>query len=133
MPEEKKDFIIKDRRAFSEEDTVADEAEGSQTAPESETPKQAPPEGEATAGVPMPEINFPTFLMSLNMSAMLHLGLVEDPVTGEKTKNLPMAKQTIDILSLMEEKTKGNLTDDEDQILKGILYDLRINYVRAKS
>jgi hypothetical protein len=80
----------------------------------------------------MPAINFPTFLISLNASAMVHLGVIEDPATGEKTKNLPMAKQTIDILSMLEEKTKGNLSDDEEQMLKNILYDLRINFVRAK-
>ena len=133
MPEEKKDFIIKDRRTFTKEDPVAGEAEESHAAPESEAPKQTASESETESSAPMPEINFPTFLMSLNMSAMFHLGLIDDPATGEKTKNLPMAKQTIDILSLLEEKTQGNLTDEEEKILKGILYDLRINYVRAKT
>jgi len=50
--------------------------------------------------------------------------------TGKKKKNLPMAKQTIDILAMLEEKTKGNLADDESQLLKNILYDLRMRYVK---
>ena len=92
-------------------------------------------EGSAKTGAdqtPLPAINFSTFVISLNASALVHLGQLEDPATGSKSKNLPMAKQTIDILSMLEEKTKGNLTADEENILKNLLYDLRINYVREK-
>ena len=80
----------------------------------------------------LPEVNFPTFIMSLNASALFNLGIIEDPATGQSAKNLPMAKQTIDILSMLEEKTRGNLTKDEAEILKNILYDLRIAYVRER-
>ena len=55
-----------------------------------------------------------------------------DPVKGEKTKNTGLAKQTIDILNMLEEKTRGNLTKDEENILKNILYDLRIRYVKEQ-
>ena len=79
----------------------------------------------------MPKVNFPTFIISLNASALVHLGAIEDPASGEKVKNLPMAKQTIDILSMLEEKSRGNLTNEEENILKNILYDLRILYVKA--
>lgn len=81
---------------------------------------------------PLPEINFPTFIISLNASALLHLGAIEDPATGQKNKNLAMAKQTIDILSMLEEKTMGNLNPEEEKMLKDILYDLRIIYVKEK-
>ena len=80
----------------------------------------------------MPEINFMTFIMSLNASAMVHLGIIEDPATGQKTKNLALGKQTIDILGMLEEKTKGNLDKDEENMLKHMLYDLRIFYVKEK-
>ena len=80
---------------------------------------------------PLPTINFATFIFSLNSSALVQLGLMEDPMTGENTENLPLAKQTIDILSMLEEKTKGNLDTDEAAMLKNILYDLRIHYVKA--
>jgi Domain of unknown function (DUF1844) len=78
----------------------------------------------------LPEINFSTFIFSLNSSALVHLGLVEDPASGQKTKNLSVAKQTIDILGMLEEKSRGNLTDDEEKLLKNILHDLRMMYVR---
>ena len=80
----------------------------------------------------LPEINFATFVVSLNSSALMALGLVEDPTTKQKSKNLALAKQTIDILAMLKEKTKGNLTSDEENMLKSVLYDLRILYVKEK-
>ena len=80
----------------------------------------------------LPTLNFATFIFSLNSSALVQLGMIEDPMTGEKIKNLPLAKQTIDILSVLEEKTRGNLDVDEAGMLKNILYDLRIQYVKEK-
>jgi hypothetical protein len=80
----------------------------------------------------LPALNFATFIFSLNSSALVQLGMIEDPMTGEKIKNLPLAKQTIDILSMLEEKTRGNLDVDEAGMLKNILYDLRIQYVKEK-
>jgi hypothetical protein len=68
--------------------------------------------------------------MSLNASALFNLGVLENPSTGKKEKNLSLAKQTIDILCMLEEKTRGNLSKDEDLMLKNILYDLRIIYVK---
>ena len=65
-------------------------------------------------------------------SVLVHLGVMEDPSTGKKVKNLPLAKQTIDILGMLEEKTKGNLEDDEEKMLKNILYDLRMIYIKEK-
>jgi hypothetical protein len=84
-------------------------------------------------GTELPQINFMTFIMSLNASAMVNLGVIEDPVTNEKGKNLTLGKQTIDILAMLAEKTKGNLNADEENMLKNILYDLRIIYVREKA
>lgn len=92
-------------------------------------------DGETSAGTNetvLPEIDFSTFVMSLNSSALVHLGLLNEPGSQVKTKNLPLAKQTIDILGMLEKKTRGNLTDDEGTILKNILHDLRMMYVREK-
>jgi len=111
MTEQKDDqqgFIMKD----APEETVAEDA--------------AQPEDH----IPLPEINFSTFVVSLNASALMHLGLMEDPIQGEKVKNLELGKQTIDILVMLEEKTKGNLSTEEEKLLQNILYDLRINYVK---
>jgi hypothetical protein len=80
----------------------------------------------------LPKIDFSTFVLSINSSALVQLGLIEDPGSGQKTKNLPMAKQTVDLLAMLEEKTRGNLTSDEENILKNILYELRMLYVKEK-
>jgi hypothetical protein len=87
----------------------------------------------AGEGAPrMPKIDFSTFIFSLNSSALVHLGVISEPGTDRKIKNLILAKQTIDILGMIEEKTKGNLTDDEGNLLKNILHDLRLMYVKEK-
>lgn len=79
---------------------------------------------------PLLTINFATFIFSLNSSALVQLGMMEDPVTGQRSKNLLLAKQTIDVISMLEEKTRGNLDPDEAVMVKNILYDLRILYVK---
>jgi hypothetical protein len=85
--------------------------------------------GEKTS---LPEVDFSTFIMSLNASALVHLGVIDDPVSGKRVKNLPLGKQTVDMLRMLKEKTRGNLTEEEDKLLQGILYDLKIAYVRQK-
>jgi hypothetical protein len=97
----------------------------------SESEAAAAPEEDKT-DYQLPKINFATFIFSLNSSVLVQLGLIDDPATGKKTKNLPLAKQTIDILGMLEEKTRGNLTKDEENMLKNILYDLRMIYVKEK-
>jgi len=80
----------------------------------------------------IPEMTFSLFVFSLNSSALLHLGLIEHPETKKTEKNLPLAKQTIDILGMLAEKTKGNLTEDEEKLLQHVLHDLRLIFVQAK-
>ena len=87
---------------------------------------------EQEAGTQLPEVNFSTFIFSLNSATLVHLGIIEDPATGQKARNLPLAKQTIDILGLLESKTRGNLSSDEEAMLRSILYDLRMIYIREK-
>ncbi len=79
-------------------------------------------------------IDFGTFLISIGSSALIHMGVAPDPVSGEKQKpNLPLAQQSIDLLALLQEKTKGNLSADEARFLDTLLYDLRMQYVQAVS
>ena len=142
MSDEEKGFVIKDRRMFSEEGQESKETEAEAKPEEAEQPEAQTEEGDKQASeaaeqapadeAPLPEVNFSTFVISLNASALVHLGAIEDPASGAKTKNLPMAKQTIDMLSMLEEKTQGNLTSEEENILKSVLYDLRILYVKEK-
>ncbi|MCK7506209.1 MAG: DUF1844 domain-containing protein [Desulfobacterales bacterium] len=113
MAEQEKGFVVKDRRTFSAGGTArrgrrsrAPEArpEARRAEPAAERRRRPRPRR------PLPQINFPTFIASLNASALVHLGVIEDPVSGKAEKNLPMAKQTIDILSMLQQKTAGNLT-----------------------
>jgi hypothetical protein len=87
----------------------------------------------AFAGCTMPQVCFPTFVLSLSSSALVHLGEVPDPDSGETMENIEMAKHTIDILAMLEEKTKGNLDVQESQLLKDMLFELRMHYVRKSS
>lgn len=80
----------------------------------------------------LPKLDFAMFIFSLNSSALVSLGVLDDPATGKTEKNISAAKQTIDILGMLEEKTRGNLTKQEDEMLKHILYDLRMIYVRER-
>ena len=138
MSEEKKDFVVKDRRIFSQDSSSAETKAPEKPAPSASKPEEetqtqkAAPVDEPQEPLQLPEINFPTFIVSLNASALLHLGAIEDPTTGKIEKNLPMAKQTIDILSMLQQKTAGNLTKEEENLLKNLLYELRIMYVKAK-
>ena len=134
MSEETKDFVIKDRRIFGQEEAEQGEKEEKAESTEAqEQPQEEEPVPEAEEeAAQLPEINFQTFVFSLNASALVQLGVMDDPATGRKEKNLSLAKQTIDILSMLQEKTEGNLTDDEENLLKNILYDLRIRYVKEK-
>ncbi len=134
MVEEKgPNFIIKDKRHFKSEGESADQEERTQE-DSSADPRPDPGEktGERAEGqAPLPELNFATLVFSLSSSALVHLGKVPDPATGEPRPDLPLAKQTIDLLALLQEKTKGNLEEEEDKLLVGILYDLRMTYVQA--
>lgn len=77
----------------------------------------------------LPTIDFATFVLSLSHSALMHLGEAPHPDTNKVESNIPLAKQNIDILGLMEEKTKGNLSGDEERLLAQVLFDLRMRYV----
>ncbi len=150
MGEEKKESEVRvsDRRRFTEEGQSRDgepaesAAESAGAAASAESPpetvdpeapertaeqQEGAPEGQQDG--PLPEINFTAFIFSLSSSALIHLGLAPDPMSGEQRKDLALAKQTIDILGMLEEKTRGNLSDDEAQLMKNILYDLRMRYV----
>lgn len=80
----------------------------------------------------MPDVTFTSFLMALNTSALFHLGELDDPVTGTKQKDILMAKHTIDTIALLSEKTEGNLTSEEKDLIETSLYDLKMRYVNAK-
>jgi hypothetical protein len=133
MSDEKKDFVVKDKRLFSRDATEGETTQAAETVAE-EAAENVEEYEQATAheDYPLPEINFPTFIFSLNSSALVSLGVIEDPSVNKKVKNLPLAKQTIDILGMLEKKTQGNLSEDEASMLKTMLYELRMLYVKER-
>jgi hypothetical protein len=83
------------------------------------------------AGEPdgMQPMRFDIFVLSLNASALIHLGEGQHG-HGASGVDLPLARQTIDILGLLEEKTRGNLSGEEERLLHDVLFDLRMRYTR---
>ena len=120
MVTEDKGFKVIDKRGVEEKEPAA-------AAPPAAAPTPAGSES-------LPEIDFLTFVLSLSTSALYHLGEVPDAETAAtRPPDLPLAKQTIDILAILQEKTKGNLSGEEERILDNVLYDLRLKFVeRAK-
>jgi hypothetical protein len=119
-------FTVTDRRSFADGGDAPEEA-GDE--PGDETPATS------TVGdfpiAAFPPVDFHTFVLSLGSSALLHLGEIENPNDGVSQKDLPLAKHTIDILAMLEQKTKGNLSPAEEKLIESLLYDLRLRYVEA--
>ncbi|HEX9264214.1 MAG TPA: DUF1844 domain-containing protein [Candidatus Binatia bacterium] len=130
---EGKGFTVQDRRRFSP-DT-------------GEVRKEAPEESEAARGAEqktqsaggshdakeeaLPEINFSTFVISLSTQALMHLGEIANPISEKVEIDVPVAKQMIDILAMLKDKSRGNLNASEDRLMEDILFDLRMKYVEA--
>lgn len=79
------------------------------------------------------DVNFSTFVLSLASATFIELGLVEDPLSKKMQINLPAAKQNIDLLQILQDKTRGNLDDEERGLLERILRDVRLQYVKANT
>ncbi|HSE85437.1 MAG TPA: DUF1844 domain-containing protein [Candidatus Binatia bacterium] len=131
---EAKGFTVKDRRRFSPE--TGEAREGSEEPKEfatsdagetvNESQSKSKPEQE-----PLPEINFSTFIISLSTQALMHLGEIPNPLSGKSETDIPVAKQTIDILGMLEAKTRGNRDASEERLMEDVLFDLRMKYVEA--
>ncbi|MGB9596212.1 MAG: DUF1844 domain-containing protein [Candidatus Poribacteria bacterium] len=78
----------------------------------------------------LPPVTFEDHILSLYNIALINLGY-RDPESGKVIRNLPMAKHTIDTIGMLEEKTKGNLTPSESNMIENLLYELRMNYLRV--
>ena len=133
--EEDKGYTVKDRRFLhlSEEEKAArqkEEEAGKAGAADAEAPKEEAGREAEGPHVPLPEITFPSFLFSMSTAVFVNLGAVADPATGEVNRNLPLAKQTIDLLGLLREKTRNNLTREEEDLFDHLLYDLRMRYIK---
>ena len=76
-------------------------------------------------------IAFDTFVLGLASTAFIHLGVAPNPETGRSERNLALARQSLELLSLLKEKTRGNLTPEEEQFFTQLLTDLRLRYVEV--
>lgn len=138
--EEKKEgkgFTVQDRRRFSETgDSRDDTPSSTDTRDRVETnateyaTSQSPGKAEEQQTA-LPEINFSTFIISLSTQALMHLGEIANPLTGKVEQDRSVAKQMIDIIGMLREKTRGNLNSGEDRLIEDILFDLRMKYVEA--
>ena len=108
-------FTIVDKRGRDEEPAAEP-----QPAPEQPSPRS------------LPEVDFSTFVISLGTSALYHMGMVADPATGQPAEpDLPLARQTIDTVEMLQAKTQGNLDDEESALIKNLLTELRMRYLEA--
>lgn len=126
--EQEKSFTVRDKR-FSAQKEEEGDSKVKEEKKGGEFDAGGSPEQEAI----LPEINFINFLFSISTSALIQLGEIQDPVSQQTAKNLPLAKQTIDLIGMLKEKTKGNLTPEEAKLIENILFDLRMRYLKATS
>jgi hypothetical protein len=131
-PENESGFKITDKRAFTSEGEARTETkeEKSKTA-QSPTPKAEAKLPDSAPATDAFQMTFETLVMSLSSTAMVQLGIIADPSTDQPARNLPAAKQTIDILEILQQKTKGNLDSSESKLLENILYELRLIYLEV--
>jgi hypothetical protein len=123
---EERGFVVVDRRASA--GGAGAEAEPAAT----ESPGAAPPGAGAGPAEPAPAVDFVVLVQSFFVTALFHLGLAPDPETGRPgAPNLTLARQNIEILALIREKTRGNLEEDETRVLDGLLYEARMRFVEA--
>lgn len=127
MIEKKTEFEVHDRRVKEDADTPKAEAPESQQKTADSTPSD-----ERAERHPLPKVTMATFILSLSSSALVHMGEVPEPESGQMITDLALAKHTIDILGLLEEKTKGNLSPEEERLFKDVLFELRMKFVQKK-
>jgi len=159
MSEEEKSFSVKDHRRFNPDGSPREEAGEPDGQPAGETrteteaghgeespaPKEAQTEtqfakakaedraaeaGGAGSRPPLPPVEFSGLVLSLSHAAMMHLGQIPDPNTGQAEMDREMARHAIDTLGMLKEKTAGNLTPEEQRLIDSALTELRLAYVR---
>ena len=128
MSDEEPSFVVRDRRGRSDaarETTLKKPEVEGVSKPLTDTPQET-----SSAG---PPVTFASFVFSLGTSALMLMGETIDPHQPAPPVNLPQAKEMIDILSMLEEKTKNNLTSEEASVLRDMLYTLRMKFVSLTS
>lgn len=130
MSSEEKGFRVIDRRKEDSEKKPSKESSPSSKDVKGEGFSMSDKE-KLSASEELNQIDFSTFIFSLATGALIHLGLAPDPSTKKTIVDIPIAKQNIDLLGILEEKTKGNLTKEESELLQGLLQETRLRFVEA--
>lgn len=125
--EENEKFQVNDRRPRFDEGPATPTSPPPSSARSSETRSDTARETQ-----PPDSIDFAGFVLSLGTSALIHLGEEADPISGKKGVRLERAREVIDLLALLEEKTKGNLTGDEADLTSRLLFTLRMKFVETE-
>ena len=132
MSEKKNEEIrVEDRRYFDQEGNPIAHEEEQEPPPQQEPSREEEPRAEEPkrTSVPPASLDFIAILFTYVHTALMYLGEVKDP-EGKESENLEGARQMIDILEVIQQKTKGNLTKEEEQYLESALYDLRMRFMK---
>jgi hypothetical protein len=125
--EEDQSFRVTDKRLFDEEGKVREDvAEDKRQQPEPPNASRAQAKPEERG---LPRIDFPSYILSYYTQSLVLLGEVPNPYNNKKEEDLEAARHTVDILGMLQEKTKGNLAPEEEQLLESVLYEVRIKYM----
>jgi len=128
--QEEQGFRVTDKRGFREDGessaNASEKAEENPANEQSSASKSTSPEKEVP---PRPPIDFPSYILSYYTQGLVLMGEVPNPYTNKKEEDIESARHTIEILSMLEQKTKGNLSNEEQQLLGTVLYELRMKFM----
>ncbi len=130
---DEKGFTIRDRRTSSPDAAPETRRETAkeQPGPAAQKPAESARTQEQKKAGTLPELDFSALVISLATTAQMSMGNIPNPQTNKPEQNLPAAQQMIDVLGMLKEKTKGNLTGEEQALLDSVLFNLRMQYVKA--
>jgi hypothetical protein len=129
----RKEFTVRDRRSTTPENATESTENTPKEDADVDQQQQSDTQGTDTdkGATPPLEFDFSTFILSLATTIQVSLGAIPNPQTNLQAQNLPAAKQMIDIIDMLKEKTKGNLSKEEQALIESVLYNLRMHYIRA--
>ena len=129
--EEQENFRITDKRSFKEdgESRTPDVSEKKEEKPDDEPSSETRSDASGQDARQQPPIDFPSYILSYYTQGLVLLGEVPSPYSGKKEEDVEASRHTIEILTMLQEKTKGNLRKDEEQLLESVLYELRMKYM----
>ena len=122
-------FKVTDKRGFQEDGKASDASSDTKETPVDESSSAAANTPTGQELPPRPPIDFPSYLLSYWAQGLMLLGEEPNPYTNKKEENVEAARHVIDLLMMLEQKTKGNLTKEENQLLERILYELRMKFM----